>query len=270
MERLLKIFIKRFVLLILLSFIIGLFVTSGIQAENNSKTIHIATIDYPPLMGVQNGVMTEIVTEAFKSQGFTIEYKIYPMARIVWSVTEGNDLAVVGSRAWFHKADTIKNVHPVSIYFTGLNFFSLKEKFPQGVIFEKLEDLKNYKIGYVRGGSLIPIFNKANLTPELVTTLSQNASKVYTGRIDMFAATELGGWGVIQKSYPDEVDKFTISKKHIHQINGDIVFAKDQIALMNIFQQGFETIKNNGTYLNILKKYYINREIPNQLLEFIK
>lgn len=270
MESVLKLFRMRFALLVLFVFVISLFVTSIIQAEDNSKTIQIATIDYPPLMGVQNGVMTEIVTEAFKSKGITIEYKIYPMSRIVWSVTEGNDLAVVGSRAWFHKANNIKNVHPVSIYYTGLNFFSLKEKFPQGVIFEKLEDLKKYKIGYVRGGSLIPIFNKANLKLELVTALSQNASKVYTGRVDMFAATELGGWGVIQKHYPNEMNKFTISKKYIHQINGDIVFAKNQVALMEIFQQGFEIIKNNGTYLKILKKYYINIEIPDKLLELIK
>lgn len=136
--------------------------------------------------------------------------------------------------------------------------------------YEKLEDLKKYKIGYVRGGSLIPIFKNANLEPELAASLAQNVQKIYSGRDDMFAATELGGWAVIEKYYPDEVNRFARADKSIHHINGDIVFAKNQQNLMDTFKQGFDIIKNNGTYLKILKDYYGNREIPAKLLELIK
>ncbi len=153
---------------------------------------------------------------------------------------------------------------------THYHFFFLKERFPQGMDYEKLEDLKKYKIGYVRGGSLIPIFKNANLEPELAASLAQNVQKIYSGRDDMFAATELGGWAVIEKYYPDEVNRFARADKSIHHINGDIVFAKNQQNLMDTFKQGFDIIKNNGTYLKILKDYYGNREIPAKLLELIK
>jgi len=271
MGNVLKLFRMRFGLSILIFLTVIFFITSGIHATGNPKTIQITTIDYPPLLGSKSGLITEIVTEAFKSKEITVEYKIYPMARIVWSVTEGSKVvAAVGSRDWFHKADVAENVHFVSIYFTGLIFFSLKEKFPHGVEYDKLEDLKKYEIGYVRGGSLIPIFKKANLNLQLVATISQNVLKLHKGRVDMFAATELGGWAVIRKYYPEEVNKFSVSDKFIHHINGDIIFAKNQEALTDIFNQGLEIIKNNGSYLNILKKYYADREIPKRLLEFIK
>ena len=104
------------------------------------------------------------------------------------------------------------------------------------------------------------------LKPEFVRDIKANDAKLALHRIDMFAATELGGWAAIAKQYPNETNNFRMAKQQIHSITGDIIFSKDKAQLQKEFRLGFQEIKHNGTYLSILKKYYGNRQIPAELL----
>lgn len=146
----------------------------------------------------------------------------------------------------------------------------MKQRFPNGVSFDTLEDLKGYKIGYIRGGGLTPLFQKANIEPDWVTDLAQNAKKLFLGRIDMHAATELAGWGIIQKLYPENVNAIAMTEKPIHTIDGHIIFSKNQHALKQQFERGFKIIQKNGTYLKVLKRYYGERQIPEKAIKLIE
>jgi polar amino acid transport system substrate-binding protein len=103
-----------------------------------------------------------------------------------------------------------------------------------------------------------------------VETLNQNVKKVHAGRDDMFAATELGGWAIINKYYANEIYNFAASKKPIYHISADIIFADDQQYLSEIFKEGLDIIKKNGTYLSIVENYYGSRGVPEQILKFIE
>jgi hypothetical protein len=130
---------------------------SSTAADEQAKTIVITTIDYPPLLGRTDGIMNDIVQEAFISVGIKVKFKIFPLARITWAVKNGSSNIVLGSKNWFYKSNlsTFKNY--VSIYKSNFKFFGLKEKFPQGINYKMLSDLKSYKIGYIHAGSLIPL-----------------------------------------------------------------------------------------------------------------
>ncbi|MEH6346124.1 MAG: transporter substrate-binding domain-containing protein [Bermanella sp.] len=247
---------------VLLSFLIF----TAAMAETSKNVIKIAMIDYPPLMASNGGIMNDLAEAAFQSQGVKVDFQIQPMSRITYSLENGSIPAVLGTQSWSFKSKVV----PVRLFFSGLYFFSLKEKFPNGVEFKTLEELSKYEIGYSRGGALIPIFNKAKLNPILVVKGDQNVKKLYFGRIDMFASTELAGWGIIEKHYPKNINEFTMSKKYIHQITGDIIFANHQQELIQTFRKGLKHIKGNGVFLKVLQKYYKDREIPHYLLDGLK
>ncbi len=244
---------------------------SPTKASDTKKKpfILLQTINYPPLMGVKGGLMTDIVKESFAEEGIRIKYKIWPMARIIWGVINNRASAVVGSRAWFLNAEGADKLRPVRIYNTAFHFFYMKERFPQGITFTSIKELKKYRIGYIRGGGLTIVLKKADIKPKLVKELIQNIKKCFHGRIDMHVATELAGWGAVQDVYPDQTDKFTMIDKPILKIDGDIIFAENQKTLEETFRRGLKKIKKNGIYLQILKKYYRNRKIPPKTLQFI-
>ena len=260
------VFINR-IFVRILSIVLGqILVCSTLMAEPAPNVIKIAMIDYPPLMAANGGIMNDLTEAAFQSQGVDVKFQVQPMSRITYSLEDGSFPAVLGTQSWSFKSEVV----PVRLFLSGLYFFTLKEKFPRGVEFDTLEELSKYEIGYSRGGSLIPVFNKAKLNPVLVVKGDQNVQKLYFGRIDMFASTELAGWGIIEKHYPNNINEFSISKKQIHKISGDIIFSKHQIKLIKTFKKGLETIKHNGTFLKVLQKYYKNREIPSYLLDGLK
>lgn len=269
-------FFPRISLLILV--VIYFVLRSGLTyaKENSSldtiKTVSIATIDYPPLMGSHGGLMTDIVKEAFLTQSYQVRFTLMPMARIAWSISEGDSEAAIGSRHWI-KDEGLKNKASFnSIYFTGMHFFYLKNQFPAGIIYKHLSDLKPYNIGYIQSGSMLTQLNNAGLKPQLVKDLVTNSRKLETQRIDMFVATELGGWGAINKQYPKKTNSFAMMPKPILDFvgSGDIIIPKKNKNLIKLFNQGLTEIKQSGRYREILDHYYGKHNVPDYLLEFSK
>lgn len=243
------------------------FVLSGQSfAREEQKHINITTIDYPPLMGHKSGLMTDIVEAAFLARSLNVSYKIYPMARIIWSVTDGDSDATIGSIRWFKSGKRARDVLHDQIYQTNMHFFYKKDRFVGGLVYGALEELQKYDIGYITGGSLTSILKNAGIDVQYVDDLEKNAKKLNLDRIDMFGATELGGWTVLEKLYPESLDQFTISDKPVLSISGDIIFPKSKPEIQREFQKGFQEIQENGTYLQLLRKYYGRGKIPENLL----
>jgi ABC-type amino acid transport substrate-binding protein len=219
-------------------------------------------------MGSKEGLMTDIVKEAFLTQAYHVDFNLVPMARIPWSISEGDSDATIGSIHWFKSKKVLDQVNFSTIYYTGMHFFFRKEQFPLGIEYQYLSELKNYRIGYIQSGSLLKALDDANIKPILVKDIATNSRKLQTKRIDMFIATELGGWGAIKKKYPRDVEKFAMTPKPILNFigSGDIVFPHKNSRLKEIFELGFSQLKNNGTYFNILEKYYGKKNIPKELL----
>jgi ABC-type amino acid transport substrate-binding protein len=234
------------------------------------KTVNIATIDYPPLMGKNGGLMTDIVKEAFLTQSYQVQFTLIPMARIAWSISEGVSEAAIGSRHWVKNEALKESASFNSIYFTGMHFFYRKEQFPTGIQYKKLEDLKPYNIGYIQSGSMISLLNKAGLKPQLVKDLVTNCRKLENQRIDTFVATELGGWGAINKQYPNKSNSFAMMPKPILDFigSGDIIFPSHNKELNKIFNTGLTTLKKTGRYKEILENYYGKNKVPDYLIAF--
>lgn len=244
-------------------------VSTGLQARTPQQDIRIATVDYPPLMQKQHGLMTEIVKEAFLTQGIQVHYDIYPLSRITWSVVEKFNVAAVGSIDWFNNMEhSPDHVLAEPIYFTNMKFFYLKDTFPKGIQFDDLKEMNRYLVGYVRGGSLSNLLRANNLRISYASDLKANIRQLELGRVDLFVATELGGWGAIKKYSYRPANNYKMVEQSIHSISGDILFPKNQHELKRQFKSGFRAIVENGTYEYLLQQHY--DVIPTDLIELGK
>jgi len=243
----------------------------SLDANTAPNSINIATIDYPPLMGEKEGLMTDIVRKAFSIQNYQVNFTLIPMARIAWSITEGDSDAAIGSIHWLRGKQLLEQVGHKTIYYTGMHFFYRQQQFPNGINYQDLSEISQYKVGYIRSGSMLKVLNEAGIKPQLVKDLATNSRKLKTQRIDMFVATELGGWGAIKKKYPDTVNEFAMMPRPILDIlgSGDIIFPVKHGHLQDIFERGLFQLKKNGSYRQLLEKYYGKGNIPTYLMPLI-
>jgi ABC-type amino acid transport substrate-binding protein len=227
-------------------------------AEPARRQIELATIDYPPLLGdgSRQDLMNEVSDAVFNLLNIEVSYKVYPMARIARSVASNTIDGALGSSDWFYQHDLQHAIYFITFHDLQMNLFYLRQRFPQGLKFSRLEDLSDYSIGYLRGGSLLPLFARAKLQPDLVRNLSQNVQKVYAGRNDMFAAVDIGGWATIRQLYPSEVTKFAISQQGILTISSNLILSQRNADLVPLVEQALQALIDSGEYRRIVEKYY--------------
>ncbi len=249
--------ISVFAVYILAAYFSTIAVSVNAQPVNQ---ITIASDDHPPLIqgdespGKKPGVMTDIVKAAFKSQGIDVQYRLIPAARIAWSVLEDKVSAAVGPLGWFSEAQQSK-VHSEFIFPATFRFFYLKSRFPKGFEYTRLEDLKDYRIGYLNGGAASSLLEKAGLIIQYVNDRDQNTEKVFLGRLDLMVTETTGGWESIKRLYPLQQKKFSISEQVILDAPGYAIFNKNQPQLIQRFQAGLDTIKSDGTFQILLNSY---------------
>ncbi len=241
-------------------------------AESEARRqLEIVTIDYPPLLsdGKQPALMNEVSDAVFQLLDIEVSYKVYPMARIARAVASNTIDGALGSSDWFYPHQLEHPVYFITMHNLSMNFFYLKQNFPWGLKFERLEDLQDYTIGYLRGGSLLPLLEKAKIKPDLVRNLSQNVQKVYAGRDDMFAAVDIGGWASIRELYPQEIDRFAMSEQAILSISSNLILAQRNADLVPLVEQALRTLIENGDYQAIVEKYYPS-PLPHYIEAFIQ
>ena len=165
---------------------------------------------------------------------------------------------VIGGKKWFSNFDEYKSVN---IQNPTLHGFYLKDKYPDGIKFEKVEDLKNYDIGYILGGSFTKILAAKNMNNvQFVKTNRVNIQKLYMKRIDVAVMTLPAGLIDIRQLYPKEVDKFGVLPKVVMQPQGYTVFSSVCDNYYHKFKQGLINIWDNGRYEKIMFEYYAGSE----------
>lgn len=227
-----------------------------------SKPIKVSSTIYPSfsqpevMPGKGNGVLYDLTVEACKAAGTKLQIDFIPMARIVSSVTENNYAAALGTINWFTREQKDHLVEAVDLITANIVFFYKKERFPDGISYEQLSDLKNYKVGSIRGSSTLPLLEKAGITTELVAELDQNLKKLDAGHIDLTVAIDLTGRNMLKKIFPDSADDFSIVEKPVLSIMTSLAFLKEQSGPLQSFKKGLDTILENGTFYEIVERYY--------------
>ncbi len=180
-----------------------------------AKNVPLTTGEWVPFTSASldnYGAFTEIVSTVFKEMEMKPEYRFYPWSRCYDSVLKG--------RAWaaFPYSYTEKRAKEVlysdAMYCSKTVFiYYEKNKGEKQYKFNKLKDLKKYKIGGVSGYFYESIFKDANVKVDYASKEISCLEKLKLGRIDLCPVNELVGWHLIKTHFPQDVDNFKILAK---------------------------------------------------------
>ena len=223
----------------------------------------LTTGDWPPYVfetGPDKGPMADLVIAAFNEVGITAKIVFYPWKRTEDEVRQGNAFAAFPYALNPERQEEFDFSNP--LYTVKAKFFFNKKYHPNGIPFENLADLKNYKIGGLLGSWYEPTFKEAGLQVEFVSSTDQNVEKLARGRIDLMIEEENSVWTLIRQLYPNEVDQFATLEKPLEQpgVVNDLSLMvsrsyPNSAKLLEKFNEGLAVIRANGVYEQILEKY---------------
>jgi polar amino acid transport system substrate-binding protein len=232
----------------------------ALQAE----TLEILTTDWPPYVVKDmecHGFTAEVVCYAFLAAGYEVEFVFTSWDDNESLIKKGRYLAAFPHKRTPQRDNFALFSEPIAV---SKDVFFYIKKSPEPIDFKDLADLKDYKIGGIKGYYNIDRLKKAGLQIDYAGDATTSFKKMYIGRVDLVPENEFVGWGIIQKLYPDEMYKFGTTAKALDQDSLHLMFSKaypQSQALLEAFNRGLIEIMRQGVYRKLLLKYIQNVEI---------
>ncbi|AYC07395.1 transporter substrate-binding domain-containing protein [Vibrio cholerae] len=223
-----------------------------------AQTITAAQDPWPPFVmenAQQKGLSVDIVTAAFATQGYTVEFTIMPWSRALNDVKEGK--IDILPATWFTQERTAYLTYSDNYLTNQVKFI---KKAGDNFEFAGLASLNGKKVGIVRGyGYGDKFMNDPSFFRPESTDLKQNLQKLQAGRIDLAVEDELVAKSIIIEAGMNLADfAFTnqaISENPLHVTSGKANPRSEE--LVAAFNKGLAEIKANGTFDKLLADYGI-------------
>lgn len=236
-------------------FLFGLTYVHHIQA----KLITIAADPWPPYIDFSKksgGFCIEVIQAALATKNYKLDVKNVPWARAMKGVKFGQyDML---PNAWFTKERESDYLFSNPYAF---NELKLVIKKGENFNFNGLSSLDKLTLGIINGANYGEEFDKStNFNKVSTSNMLTNIEMLINDRIDMTLEDELGLVKFIEEQKPSLLKQIdfvepSFSKKALHiAISHDNPLAKQ---IIQDFNNGLETIQNNGTYDAILRKYQL-------------
>lgn len=223
----------------------------------SAETLVVATLDWDPYIGrslPNQGYVAEVVREAFQQEGYELDMKFLPWAKVV-------ALSKKGKFAAYFPEYYARELHEnflVSDPIPGgpLVFFKRKDT---TVNFKSLHDLKPYRIGVVRGYVNTAEFDGADfLSKEAAKDDITNMRKLVSGKIDLMVADQFVGRHLLATQMPEKADLVDEVTPVLEDKDLYICFPKSNAQStkrMQAFNKGIKTLQENGRITEILKAH---------------
>lgn len=219
-------------------------VVSGVSAAN-AQTLKIATGEWIPFTSASMahfGEFTERVTIVLNEMGAEPDYLFYPWGRCFDSVEKSRVWAAFpysytperAQKVWF--SDMLSCSKTVFFYYD-------KKGTTQRYHFERIEDLKPYRIGGVIGYFYEELFRRAGLRIDYVNKEINAMEKLKMGRIDLVPVNERVGWSLIRKHFPGEVNKFKTIANPLNVSPLRLIVSKDYPGSKELLERFNEAVQ---------------------------
>jgi len=220
--------------------------------------IKLATLEWPPYSGKSlnnGGFTTEIVTKAFARSGYQVEIHYMPWARVLNEVEKGTYSAMFPAYESNERRE--KYLFSEAFAHSPLVFFQREGLNAQ---YSKLEDLKEHKIGIVRGYVNTQTFDEANfLNKKIANSDEQNIQKLLKKRIDLAVVDKYFAYHLIQEKQLDEKKRLTsvvppLENKPLFLCVSKNIDNSNEI--LDAFQKGLSIIQKEGTVDKIIQQQF--------------
>ena len=206
------------------------------------------------------GVITQIITEAFRREKYQINVRFIPWARAVHEVKTGKRDGIYG--IWYRKEREEWIVYSDPLFLSKTMFLKRKEN---PISFKKLEDFGPHTIGIVRGYSYPKSFQEATYLRTIPAADNLSNMKLLTyKRIDLILI-EQGVGSYLMNTLPElKNEKLEWLEPPLEVLPHHIGFSKkDKNHQRNLeaFNKGLGEIKADGTMRKIINAQ--EAKIPN-------
>jgi len=216
---------------------------------------HWAPYVHPDLP--QGGLVTDIINQAFISQGYTVTIAWMPWARALASAK--NAVCDGLTEAYYTPDRALWGRYSQPYYEVQEAFYSRKNS---RISYQSLADLKPYRIGFIRGASVSAEFDTASfLNKTEVNSVRQGLIMLDRNRLDLIINNRLViefELGNMEAENYGISDRLVIVNPYVTTRNLHVLFSKksknSQILILD-FNRGLEKIKKNGVYDDILSKH---------------
>ncbi len=222
-----------------------------------TQTLVAASDLWPPFIDPNNptdGLSMEIVRAAYRSQDYEITLVYVPWARAEEETYTGvYDLL---PDVWYTNARAKTLLYSTPYLTNTIRFIKLKS---DPFEYDGLESLKGKVVGTLQGYNYGDAFlNDSGFVREGVDTFIANIKKLLFKRIDLTLEDEIVSKVAIARSDPAMLDKVEFCKtplsvNQLHVASGLKNPRHEEI--IAAFNKGLATIKANGIYDAILRKY---------------
>jgi len=232
------------------------------------QTVDVLTTEYEPFCGVHGDTMwCDLVNAAFAREGVTVRWQSFPQDREKAMVSDGQNVAFLTGTLVIDPAERQNFiVNPEPLIYASIVAFYPREKYPQGLALRGPGDLKGRTVGVVQGTASVSVLGKAGVDIDVTTDKDQLIKKLVAGREDIAVIADLTGLGAFKAFFPGQIAAYGYELVYSSPI--DLVFSKKNPLsreLLNRYNSGISKIKADGTFMEILGRYYpsglINRSI---------
>ena len=225
------------------------------QIAPAGEIVKLAIGEWPPYTSQydpDSKILEKVVAEAFRLEGIEVKYDYFPWKRSFIYARDGD---YDGTFPWQKNRErgnafyinSIPLVSDVSV------FFHLKSS---RFDWRKFDDLKKYKVGVTIGYSQEKFYRDKGIKVEAVPKEELNFYKLLAGRIDVYQASRLVGYSIINKLFDPEKRKlFTHHPKIVDRNELYILFSKASPGgkkFKERFDSGLKKLKASGAYDRII------------------
>lgn len=227
-----------------------------LQIASAGETVRITTGEFSPWTSESlkhQGFTNRVIREAFKLEGYAVEFTFYPWKRAFESAKSGEKFHATSY--WYPSDERAKDfIYSDPIQSDATVFFHLKSNPPPE--WETLDDLKGMRIGATAGFTYTTEFWDAakskRLDIEEAASEELNFKKLLKGRIDLFPSDPLVGQKVLQENFGSkEIETVTYHDKPMVAPTGHLLFSRKLAngeALVAAFNRGLAKLRDSGRY----------------------
>ncbi|MEM7291981.1 MAG: transporter substrate-binding domain-containing protein [Pseudomonadota bacterium] len=222
-----------------------------------ARDVSMVTVDWQPYYGsglLDDGVITDVVREAFRRGGHNASVEYIPWTRALKTVEAGEHDIVMGA---YYNDERAKTYHMSDPFYSVL--LGLVSRRDLGITrYNTLEDLRPYRIGVSRGYANSEEFDAADyLNKDIAKGPTINLQKLLRKRIDMLVAA-FGIFRYELNQSGGDVSEFTFIEPPLAENSLYIMASRaipDGAQIIADFNRGLREIQADGTYDKLLAKH---------------
>lgn len=223
-----------------------------------AQKVVLVTGEFPPYSGEKlpgKGFISELVMAAAKAANIEVDLSFVPWARCEAMIKDGTAFASFPYAITDERKKTVD--FSSGIYDAPEKIFYYEGN-GKNIDWTSLKDFQNSKFGGVRSYFYMDALNKNGIKVDVTNSTESAIAMLQAGRFEYLIENELVARSYINAKYANDAAKFKTLAKTYYQNTSHLMVSRSYPGskeLLQKFNAGLATIRQDGTYNKILTKY---------------